>query len=265
MSKGRVSLREEWGKAGCRVLVAEAYRQNWIVQTCDCLPNTHIKSIFDNPHYVPAKKQGDVAAAIEICRVALDKAYRTRVKLLLADFKLKGYGDPIFVAPCKPTSQNALAKTAASFLGKKLGIDVDTHIQEIPCPSRKDMERRDKFFQRPEFTGKVQKGRLYIMVDDMVTTGGTLAELRSYIVSQGGHVAFACSLASADGMDTQLHPKQETLDRVERMFKTLGQAVRDCIQNKAGLTPAALTQAEAEFFGSESGRHALKTMAQNLT
>lgn len=251
-------LRCAWEKIGCPVFVAGPYRKEWIIQKTDCRPDTTIKSIFDNENYNSAKKGADTAAALSICRRALDKAYTARVQMELQSLRRQGYGEPILVAPCKPTSKNVLAKTAADLLGKKLNIEVDTDIQEVPCKSRHDMmDCRVRFFQRPEFTGPVQQGRLYILVDDMVSTGVTLAELRSHIVKNGGHVAFACSLASSDGLDRDLKPTVEALNNVEKMFRSLGEAVKDCLTKTTGLTPDALTHAEAMFFGSHKGRTAL--------
>lgn len=260
-----MSLRCAWGKVACPVLVAGAYRDNWIREYYGCPSDTGMMSTFDDSGYHAAKTLGDVKAAIEICRHILNRTYRFRVKRQLADLEAKGYGDPIFVAPCKPTSKNALAKKTAEFLGKKLKIEVDNKIQEVPCPSRRDLDRRAKFFQRPQFTGEVEKGRLYIMVDDMVTTGATLAELRSYIVKNGGHVAFACSLASCDGMDKQLNPSGDNLNKVQRMFKALGGTVRDCLKNNTGLTPDTLTDAEADFLASGKGRYALEQYVRSVS
>lgn len=258
------NLRSQWGKAGCPVLVATAYKASWMSSLFGCSANAINHAIYDSEHYQLAKKQKDVKAAIEVCRHALDKAYRVRVKMEVDKLISKGYGEPILVAPCKPTSKNALAKTAAEFLGKKLKIEVDHSIQEKPCPSRREADRRDKFFQRPEFIGNVQKGRLYILVDDMVTTGATLAELRSYIVKNGGDVAFACSLASCDGMDKQLHLSNVSKTRVENMFKSLGKAVQDCIKNTVGITPDTLTEAEADFLSSGKGKFALEQYVQSV-
>jgi hypothetical protein len=254
-------LRCSWGKTACPVIVSAAYRASWMKQYYGCNPEG-ITSIYDNKEYQAAKTMADVGAAIEICRKALDKAYRYRVKRELEALSSKGYGQPILVAPCKPTSKNVLAKTAAEFLGKKLKIDVDTDIREKPCPSRRDSDRRAKFFNMPKFEGPVQQGRVYIMVDDMVTTGATLAELRSHIIRNGGHVGFCCSLASCDAMDKKLDPDSENVKRAQTIFSKLGETVQDYLKNATGLTPETLTNAEAGYFASGKGQYALSQFAQ---
>lgn len=263
------SLRAKWGEIGCRVLVAGAYRRQWIEQFSGCaegsLEPESVKSTFDVPGYTQAKKHGDKQGATEVVRRCLDKAYRCRVKLELARLEAKGYGEPVIVAPYKEGSPNALAKTAAEFLGKKLKIDVDDSIRELPCAARHDCQNQSaKFFDRPKFEGEVEAGKLYLLIDDMVTTGATLAELRSYIVQNGGHVAFACSLASNDGMDKQLHPHEETLAQVDKVFKSLGEAAREALKTSAGIIPDTLTEGEASFLGSHKGRNAMLRFVENL-
>jgi MFS family permease len=53
--------------------------------------------------------------------------------------------------------------------------------------------------QKPVFTGLVQSGAAYILIDDVITTGGTIAALREFVVSQGGRVVAVVALAYAIG------------------------------------------------------------------
>jgi hypothetical protein len=56
----------------------------------------------------------------------------------------------------------------------------------------------------------VQSGQDYLIVDDHVTQGGTLADLRGYIQSKGGNVIGATSLTANPGSEI-LAPRPETL------------------------------------------------------
>jgi hypothetical protein len=38
----------------------------------------------------------------------------------------------------------------------------------------------------PAFTGSIEQGKDYLLIDDHVGLGGTLANLRGYIETQGG-------------------------------------------------------------------------------
>jgi orotate phosphoribosyltransferase len=48
---------------------------------------------------------------------------------------------------------------------------------------------------RPEFTGDVEKGRTYILIDDVCAHGGTFSEMRYLIEKNGGKVVHT----AADG------------------------------------------------------------------
>jgi orotate phosphoribosyltransferase len=61
---------------------------------------------------------------------------------------------------------------------------------------------------RPEFEGDVHTGKRYVLVDDVTSLGGTLAELGNYIQSNGGIVAgiFVLVNAGPDGQSKFPHP-----------------------------------------------------------
>gem|GEM_PF-4489309 len=48
--------------------------------------------------------------------------------------------------------------------------------------------------RQPDFEGAVTQGRDYVLVDDFVGMGGTLANLRGFIEAQGGKVVAAVTL-----------------------------------------------------------------------
>ena len=51
----------------------------------------------------------------------------------------------------------------------------------------------------PGFFGKVLPGATYLLVDDVVTSGGSLLQLAAHIQSHGGTVAGAITLATVKG------------------------------------------------------------------
>lgn len=48
--------------------------------------------------------------------------------------------------------------------------------------------------RQAEFDGDIQPGREYVLVDDFVGMGGTLANMKGYVESRGGKVVAAVSL-----------------------------------------------------------------------
>ncbi len=63
---------------------------------------------------------------------------------------------------------------------------------------------------RARFDGEVEEGREYILVDDHVTMGGTLGDLKDYIESKGGKVVAVSTLTSSAG-GTNLRPTDEQI------------------------------------------------------
>lgn len=71
------------------------------------------------------------------------------------------------------------------------------------------------------FSGMAKTGLHYILVDDFIGQGGTLANLRSHILRQGGHVlgataltgkAYSAKLAPADEQTVELRSKHGHLE-----------------------------------------------------
>jgi len=66
----------------------------------------------------------------------------------------------------------------------------------------------------------VVAGQDYLLVDDVTTQGGTLADLRSYIELRGGHVIGATTLTGAR-FSHILAPRAETLAKLRAKFPDL--------------------------------------------
>lgn len=96
-----------------------------------------------------------------------------------------------------------------------------------------------RLIARPLFDGPVEAGRRYVLVDDVSTMGGTLAELANHIQDGGGQVVGVVTLANAGRAPTMPALKQQ-LREIERRY---GQALRDDFQ----IEPAALTRDEARY------------------
>ena len=138
----------------------------------------------------------------------------------LADVVVECGAAPIFVLPhppfddeqgighqhthvvSKPT--NALPFAYAAFLAQTLGGSVDGEIVQASRVGRTQLNRWLRFLCQPSFCGNVSTEQPYIIVDDVVSTGGTLAALRSYIVACGGRVIATTSIADAQGRDRPL-------------------------------------------------------------
>ena len=97
----------------------------------------------------------------------------------------------------------------------------------------------ERLLLRPQFDGPVTAGTAYVLVDDVICLGGTLAELADYIQAGGGQVAAVVTLVNA-GRIKRLKP--ETL-----VIRLLREKFPDAIQHTFGIDPGALTANEASY------------------
>jgi len=111
----------------------------------------------------------------------------------------------------------------------------------------------NRLVTRPEFTGPVEPGNSYVLVDDVVTLEGTLAEAANYIESKGGKVAGAIVLANASRTGT-LAPKAKTIQTLEERY---GEEIRELF----GVEPAALTAPEATYLAGFKSAESLRNRA----
>ena len=89
---------------------------------------------------------------------------------------------------------NAIPLALASRLSLALGWLLETRIIQANVAAR---TRKDGYYRlaiQPMFDGPVQAGREYLLVDDFVGQGATLANLRGYVIQHGGQVGGYTSL-----------------------------------------------------------------------
>ena len=113
-----------------------------------------------------------------------------------------------FVLPVN--SRNALPKALANTIGLKLWDKVS----RCDTVQRKKLPAIQRLAHKPVFTGYVEKNMKYVITDDIIAQGGTVAELRRYVISNGGKVVAVMALAYAIGS----HDIAPTSDKYIRLF-----------------------------------------------
>jgi len=92
-------------------------------------------------------------------------------------------------------SRNALPLA----LAQAIGLPIWTDVRLVHTVFRKFLSATQRLLHKPKFAGYVQEGAAYILVDDVVTQGGTIAELRRFVLNNGGFVVSVVALAYAIG------------------------------------------------------------------
>jgi hypothetical protein len=205
--------------------------------------------------YAKAKTTFDVEVALDI----VERCIQENVIDALADVIFYTRKAPILVFPHLPfddedevvgklplteTATNAVPFAYARFLAETLGGTISSDIIQVARVGRTRLPRWMKFICQPSFEGPVVTDRPYLILDDVMATGGTLAALRSYLIRQGGTVAGITTLANKSG----LHQKFAIADQTLNVLKsTYGSGLERYWKETFGHDLHALTEDEAQF------------------
>ena len=132
-----------------------------------------------------------------------------------AILRLAGQYPDAVIVPVTSEEQNGnnqIPWSLAEYMGEITGLEVDRGIVQVQSAGRTGSGRWHRFAFRPRFDGKVQPGRKYIVVDDNVTMGGSLSEMRRFIERNGGEaVQFVTLGKSYKGTNETIALQPETL------------------------------------------------------
>lgn len=122
-----------------------------------------------------------------------------------------------------------------------LGIEVYKDIVQVNHVKRTGSSTDHRLAFPPIYAGEVQRNKNYILVDDTLTLGGTLAALRGYIENRGGNV-LGCMVMSAHPYSLDLVPTKEMLDNIKPKHDSV---MDDYLNGEFNYDTKYLTRAEA--------------------
>ena len=157
-----------------------------------------------------AAKAGEVGAAVRLVQRAVTDS-------LIG--KLKHIQNPLVVGVISTESsgENAIPQAAAAVIAHRLGSEWDDVIVQSSTPMRTEQDGLGRIFSRPVFDGAVTPNRNYILVDDTLTQGATMAALSRHIWEGGGNVAALVAL-SGKAYSTKLHPDDSTISELRQKY-----------------------------------------------
>lgn len=215
--------------------------------------------------YERAKLRFDDRAALAIVRRVCSPAAMTKLRKIILDLGVQpelvcphpafddidavGHQSPIRTLPT-----NALPFAYMNFLSRKFNCAVDEEIVQIARVGRTNLPRMLRFLCQPSFTGSVIRDAPYIIVDDVLSTGGTFAALRSYIVEHGGAVVATTALAHKAGRNQKFRIAQGTVDVLQSLY---GPGLNAYWKEGFGHDIGSLTEAEGRAlvtWASEPGQ-----------
>jgi hypothetical protein len=214
-------------------------RLPWPADFPEVIIHTSVRSRDAHYNYVAAKG-GDADAALELAIDLLNDAAISNLREAI------GQRDALLlpVTADETMGFNAIPDAMAQVLGRDLGLRA---VSGEVVQTNMVGHTRARAFQRivtpPAFAGPVERGADYVLVDDHVGLGGTLANLRGHVETGGGKVIAMTALTeSRDGRRISLRP--ETLAMLRERY---GEALDRLWRNQFGYGLDCLTEVEAQI------------------
>jgi hypothetical protein len=202
-----------------------------IVHTTEELRDAH-------PDYA-AGKAGLRSAAVQLVGDLLSTPAVTRIREALGTL-------PAIIVPIRAVETlgiNLIPDALARELGQRLSLPITTDLVQTNTVGHTRASGFHRLVFQPTFDGEVVPGRPYLLVDDHVGLGGTLANLRGHIESNGGSVVLATTL-SASRRSEVLALRSETLQALREKH---GEPLEQYWKERFGFGLDALTDAEAGY------------------
>ena len=194
-----------------------------------------------HPEYAAAKSGGDSAAA-ELVASLVDDLGMAAVGRLVEAGKS---GTPILVCAhaYEREGVNAIPAALSALLSQRLGIPFSPAIVQSNVVSHTGADGYGRLARQARFEGDIDTGREYLMVDDFIGQGGTLANLRGWIEKQNGRVIGAVGLTGKP-YSAKLAPSKEQLDELRKKH---GRDFEKWWREHFGHSFNCLTQSEARY------------------
>lgn len=181
-----------------------------------------------------AAKSGDVDAAARLVQALVKPESLEAAKDV--------FGDGVIYVPVhaeEASGRNKIPDALAAHYAANAGGEFGAGIMQANRAYHTGASAMERLLARAGFSGKIDPGRRYVLVDDVTTMGSTLADLASYIRGQGGEVAGSVVLVNA-ARSGKMIPESKTIKELEARH---GQEIRKLF----GVDPSALTWSESQY------------------
>ena len=172
--------------------------------TNDCLGGyTSLRFLKNCDGYIAAKEHGDTKAAKDVIKKCVDA---DKLQLIRTN-----YPDAFLLPVLK--KNNALPLS----LCVNIGLPVCLSVSCSSTHTRKNMPAIQRILCKPMFFGEIIPERKYILVDDVITQGGTMSSLIQFVSQRRGIILAILSLTYAKG-SRRIAPTKENLNNLKERF-----------------------------------------------
>ncbi|MYF92425.1 MAG: phosphoribosyltransferase [Gemmatimonadetes bacterium] len=199
------------------------------------------RETLSHPDYATAKS-GDAVAAVRLVDALADEAEVSVFRRLL---DRKEEDQPVLVSAhaYERDGYNAIPAALARLMSERLGFRFHANVVQTNIVGHTGAGGYNRLARQASFGGDVIPGRTYIMVDDFIGQGGTLANLRGWVECNGGTVVHAVGLTGKP-YSAILNPTEEQLHDLRERH---GPDLEKWWQDQFGHTFDCLTQSEARY------------------
>ena len=213
-------------------------RTPWQPDFPDAVVLHRADEVQSHPDY-KAAKAGDTAAAVRLIRDVVTDEDLAKLKKLVGDTT-----DLVVAVHAEEQSgRNKIPLIFATYLEQKLGIQLDHSIMQAKKVNRGGSDGVARLIKTVPFDGHVEAGKRYLIVDDTLTQGGTLASLKGYIEENGGEVVGASTLMGKQ-YSAKMAIQPETLANLR---KQAGKDFEQWWNETLGYSFSELTESEARY------------------
>ncbi len=149
---------------------------------------------------------------------------------------------------------NAIPEIFADLLHKVLNWPVDKDIYQANVVFHTGADGFSRLARQARFAGLVKSGVEYVLVDDFVGMGGTLANMKGYVESNGGRVLAAVCLTG------KLHSAKLALspERLQELRAKHGTELENWWIGQFAHAFDALTESEARYIARTEGTDTIR-------
>lgn len=149
---------------------------------------------------------------------------------------------------------NRIPAAMAELLGERMGLEVEERIVQANTVGHTGASGWGRLARPAVFDGEVASGRNYVLVDDFVGQGGTLANLRGYALSEGAEVIGAAAL-TGKAYSAKLALSSLTLHSIRDRY---GKELESWWRQSFGYGFDKLTESEARYLLRAENAHTIR-------
>jgi hypothetical protein len=207
-------------------------------------------TVKGHPQYAAAKGGDDVAAVALVSEFIGERAVEQ-----LGSLPRGRSLELVPIHALESQGVNEIPATLAAELSRRLGLPVNRAVVQLNSVGHTGADGFTRLANQALFDGPIQSGRAYLIVDDFVGQGGTLANLIGFIRSQGGEVLGATVLTGKP-YSAKLAPDEA---QIRALRAKHGAELEEWWRQRFGFGFECLTRSEARYLENTPDADAVRS------